>query len=245
MNNQSDSHSMSTSNVRPMTTIPSFSDDNFFNSPQTTTSPEAIPNGHLPTPPGTNEPEPKRPSPPQPQLSPTSGQPSNSHLNPRSCTTCRKRKVRCDKRHPCANCTKASIECIFPGPGRAPRRSRKPPDSELLARLRRLEGVVQSLGKGAEEAAEEHNDADAADGASPISVEDGEENEPKKEDAEKAHSRFIAHMTENLATKAPNPDEKLVKEFGRLVVEDGRSRYVSNKFWSSLGEEVSNVDVFK
>ena len=240
MNNPSDSLSMATFGSQPMTTIPSFSDDNFFNSPQTTTSPEAIPNVHLPTPPGTNESEPKRPSPPQPQLSPTSGQPPSSHLNPRSCTTCRKRKVRCDKRHPCANCTKASIECIFPGPGRAPRRSRKPPDSELLARLRRLEGVVQSLGKGADEA-EEHHDADAADGPSPISIENGDEDGCKKEDSEKAPTRFMAHMAENSATKVPDPDEKLVKEFGRLVVEDGRSRYVSNKFWSSLGEEVGRL----
>ena len=67
-------------------------------------------------------------------------------LNPRSCTTCRRRKVRCNKRNPCSNCTKAGIECIFPAPGRAPRKAKKPADTELLARLRRLEGVVQTLG---------------------------------------------------------------------------------------------------
>ena len=33
----------------------------------------------------------------------------------------------------------------------------------------------------------------------------------------------------------------VAKEFGRLVVEDGRSRYVSNKFWSSLSEEVMEM----
>ena len=31
----------------------------------------------------------------------------------------------------------------------------------------------------------------------------------------------------------------MIKEFGRLVVDEGRSRYVSNKFWNSLSEEVS------
>ena len=71
---------------------------------------------------------------------------SATGLNPRSCVTCRRRKVRCNKENPCSNCVRAGIECVFPGPGRAPRRSRKPPDAELLARLKRLEGVVTSLG---------------------------------------------------------------------------------------------------
>ena len=33
----------------------------------------------------------------------------------------------------------------------------------------------------------------------------------------------------------------MIEEFGRLVVEEGRSRYVSNKFWTSLGEEVAEM----
>src|SRR5436190_11438545 len=70
---------------------------------------------------------------------------TSQQLNIRSCITCRRRKVRCDKQRPCSNCVKARVECIFPGPGRAPRKSKKSPDRELLARLRRLEGVVQSL----------------------------------------------------------------------------------------------------
>ena len=32
-----------------------------------------------------------------------------------------------------------------------------------------------------------------------------------------------------------------VKEFGRLVVDEGRSRYVSNSFWASLSEEVTEL----
>ncbi|RMZ73014.1 C6 transcription factor [Pyrenophora seminiperda CCB06] len=73
---------------------------------------------------------------------PSSGSPTP---NPRSCVTCRRRKVKCDKQNPCSNCVRARIECVFPGPGRAPRKSRKPADAELLERLRRLEGVVTSL----------------------------------------------------------------------------------------------------
>jgi len=35
---------------------------------------------------------------------------------------------------------------------------------------------------------------------------------------------------------APN---KFENEFGRLVIDEGRSRYVSNRLWASLGDEVS------
>ena len=156
----------------------------------------------------------------------TGPQPSSSagaSLNPRSCVTCRKRKVRCDKRHPCANCTKANNECIFPGPGRAPRRSRKPPDTELLARLRRLEGVVKNMGKDPEE------EVESADNASKSGADDGP---IANKDPGCDNSEFFDHLKQN------DPSEKLAKDFGRLVIEEGRSRYVSNKFWTALSEEV-------
>jgi hypothetical protein len=68
-----------------------------------------------------------------------------------------KPKVRCDKHMPCSNCRRAQIPCIFPAPGRAPRRPRpkdpnaptKQPSSEreleLMKRLRKLEGIVEEL----------------------------------------------------------------------------------------------------
>ena len=152
-----------------------------------------------------------------------------SSLNPRSCVTCRKRKVRCDKRHPCINCNKAGIECIFPGPGRAPRRSRKPPDSELLARLRKLEGVVKDMGKEIE--LEEEDGAEREIGK-PIVI----SGTLAEKDPGCSTSRFFNHLNQKDDEKGT---AKLVKDFGRLVVGEGRSRYVSNKFWTSLSEEVT------
>jgi len=58
---------------------------------------------------------------------------------------------------PCSNCRRAQIPCIFPAPGRAPRRPRpKDPNApgkqgsserelELIKRLRKLEGIVEEL----------------------------------------------------------------------------------------------------
>ncbi|KAJ2897442.1 transcriptional regulatory protein [Zalerion maritima] len=81
----------------------------------------------------------------------------SGQLNPRSCVTCRRRKVRCDKQMPCSNCRRAHSACVFPAPGRAPRRPRPrdpnaPPkqgsterEAELMRRLRKLEGIVEEL----------------------------------------------------------------------------------------------------
>ena len=33
-----------------------------------------------------------------------------------SCLECRRRKLKCDKSHPCTNCTKASRDCLFLAP---------------------------------------------------------------------------------------------------------------------------------
>ncbi|KAI4140836.1 MAG: hypothetical protein LQ341_003683, partial [Variospora aurantia] len=156
--------------------------------------------------------------------------------NPRSCVTCRKRKVRCDKRHPCSNCNKAAIECVFPGPGRAPRRSRKPPDAELLARLRRLEGVVQHLGKNIDEEPEKSEEVVQDE---PVDDDHGTETDTQPVKQEKKIPKGCGMFN------GPEPPKKSVdgvtKEFGRLVVDEGRSRYVSNKFWSSMSEEIAEM----
>lgn len=150
--------------------------------------------------------------------------------NPRSCTTCRKRKVRCDKKNPCASCLKTGSVCVFPGPGRAPRRSRKPQDAELMARLKRLEGVVQSLNN------------------MPPSEGEVEPQGPAVQDKANNCLSTLENLENGgcLARKIltnDSPPPGLVKEFGRLSVEGGRSAYVSNRFWVSLSEEVSEQGI--
>ncbi len=138
---------------------------------------------------------------------------STSHLNPRSCVTCRRRKVRCNKENPCSNCTRAGIECVFPGPGRAPRKSRKPPDAELLARLKKLEGVVTSLGAQVDENGTLHT--------------------AHKTDGQTHHA---SDSPENQAGEGHR--NSIDRHLGRLVINEDRSRYVSNQFWASMGDEV-------
>ena len=150
----------------------------------------------------------------------------SAHLNQRSCVTCRRRKVRCDKIHPsCTNCNKAGIECIFPGPGRAKRKTRKPQDAELLARLKKLEGVIQNLGAQVEE------DKSPLRGPGVMPSIQGE---------------LESHREESLRQNGETDPKRsnstgVDKQLGRLVINEGRSRYVSNAFWASMGDEVQDL----
>ncbi|KAH8721544.1 fungal-specific transcription factor domain-containing protein [Phaeosphaeriaceae sp. PMI808] len=162
------------------------------------------------------------------------GRPSNGGgltLNLRSCVTCRRRKVKCDKKQPCSNCVRSKIECSFPGPGRAPRRTKKPQDAELLERLRRLEGVVSSLNAQVEEheqeaAAEREHHSSTSDSACPYG------NGNTKSNASPGNTNHVAIDT---------TVEGLESRFGRLVIEKGRSRYINNSFWASLNNEVEDL----
>lgn len=69
---------------------------------------------------------------------------------PRSCFECRRRKIRCDRLHPCNYCERNSIECVYPrveGPVR--RQSQQPgpsqPSQDVLGRLQALEQRVRHL----------------------------------------------------------------------------------------------------
>lgn len=169
---------------------------------------------------------------------------SAAGLNPRSCVTCRRRKVKCDKRNPCGNCVKQHIECVFPRPGRAPRKTKKPPDTELLARLRRLEGVVQKLGRGGAEG----GDDGALDTGSASAGPAGSSGTPT-EDHRSPSVPDIPEAPPSLSNPTDNPrfnknygasagTLRIDKEMGKLVVGEGKSRYVSNTFWASLTDEV-------
>ena len=181
-------------------------------------------------------------------------------LNPRSCVTCRKRKVKCDKTHPCTNCKRARIDCIYPAPGRAPRKVRKigeGRDKELLERLRRLEGVVKNLGVEVPEGGDfkDTNSEAASDGKA---VADSGRRAVSGDAAQSKDSTAVPQSDLKRRWTAsyadgPGPDEsqsrwmeetangRLEYRFGRLVVNEGKSRYINNSFWANLSNEVEDL----
>lgn len=175
-------------------------------------------------------------------------------LNPRSCVTCRKRKVKCDKIHPCSNCNRAHIECVFPSPGRAPRKARKlgeGRDKELLERLRRLEGVVK--GMGVEVPANEKTsgkDDSAAEAEGVAITSNGENADVQKETNGNTEGETKKSWAEKFYDVDHQDRTKWVEEqqqgrfenrFGRLVVNEGKSRYINNSFWANLSNEVEDL----
>ena len=77
-------------------------------------------------------------------------------------------------------------------------------------------------------------DLESAENASRSAVDDLANKDPGNDNS---------HYFDHLKQQDEQGPEKLVKDFGRLVIEDGRSRYVANKFWTALSEEV-NAPIF-
>jgi hypothetical protein len=62
-----------------------------------------------------------------------------------ACVYCQKRKVKCDRKDPCANCVKSRVNCIPTAPV-LHRRKRRYPERELLDRLRKYEELLRRNG---------------------------------------------------------------------------------------------------
>ncbi|KAH8679721.1 fungal-specific transcription factor domain-containing protein [Tricladium varicosporioides] len=226
-----------------------------FSVPNTTTSPTSISQ----TSPGDTS-SPTAAKPPQnPIHSPEqrkASHPAPHGLSARSCVTCRRRKVKCDKQEPCSNCVKAGSQCIFPAPGRAPRRPRvggtgsSEREAELLKRLRRLEGVVEELSGQVE--IEAVKNSPASDTSS--LPKDGESSEASS----KIHNVRVVGMDEgsgatkkewitrawHMGTGPPKTDfglNRVEAGIGRLVIDEGKSRYMSHPFWSQITDEVTEI----
>lgn len=58
-----------------------------------------------------------------------------------ACVSCQQRKVKCDRKFPCANCLRQRIQCV-PATQTRPRK-RRFPERELLNRLKRYEELLR------------------------------------------------------------------------------------------------------
>lgn len=168
---------------------------------------------------------------------------------PRSCTTCRSRKVRCDKKSPCSNCRRAGIACVLPTTDKTPRWAYRierhghattaSPSAvgsgrtaagagggpggvtQVLSRLNSLEGLIKELSGQIELQSHSKAASEASPGAGGGSSSSpvGAGASPDSNDGGVAGSQ---------------------KQFGRLVVDEARqSRYVGTGFWTRINDEVS------
>ena len=80
-----------------------------------------------------------------------------------SCVLCQQRKVRCDRRKPCANCVKANVECKVVPPQPPRRRRKKPHERDLIDRLKKYEALLAQHGVNFEPIADDFKASDNAD----------------------------------------------------------------------------------
>jgi hypothetical protein len=137
--------------------------------------------------------------------------------------------VRCDRQNPCSHCSKGGLECAFPVSGRTPTRrhdqiipaSSRQKQTELLTRLRRLEGILGSLGiQDGEEAGQQIRD--------PVGTRPGHLG---------TTTMAGRHPTPPLKNEEP-PSQQIAQEFGRLIVSDEGTTYVGNHIWNFVIDEV-------
>ncbi|KAG7137273.1 Bikaverin cluster transcription factor bik5 like protein [Verticillium longisporum] len=131
-----------------------------------------------------------------------------------NCLTCRRRKVRCDRRSPCSQCAKAGLDCAFPTSGRVPTRRDGAPASssrdrnqDLLARLNRLEGLLRHIG------VQPDDPAPSDDGLHPQAT----------------------------AAEPRSDDEALTQSVGSMFVSEDDTIYIPSRFWRHISEEVTNL----
>lgn len=89
-----------------------------------------------------------------PSTAPSPAAPHHHHPSPAkhrvlACITCQQRKVRCDRKSPCANCVRSRVQCVPAALAPRPRR-RRFPEQELLERLRHYEELLRNNGVGFE-----------------------------------------------------------------------------------------------
>lgn len=59
-----------------------------------------------------------------------------------ACVLCQQRKIKCDRRFPCANCSKSQAQCV-PATLAQRRRKRRSPEQVLLQRLQKYEELLR------------------------------------------------------------------------------------------------------
>ena len=137
-----------------------------------------------------------------------------------TCVSCRQRKVKCSKTHPCVACDRSGLSCVFPDRARLPRgrkRGSKATNGEILKRLNKLEELLaQSKSTQEGEAGQNSQDGESA-GRTP------ETNSPKNDNPSRTGS---IGGKENKAA-------------GKEEGAGGLDRYLGSQFWNSLSNEVS------
>ncbi|RDI89805.1 hypothetical protein Vi05172_g404 [Venturia inaequalis] len=157
---------------------------------------------------------------------------------PLSCGPCRHRKLKCNRGHPCDNCTKRGDldSCSYASPG-ARKKSSTPngaagtPD-EMQNRIDRLEGLVLSLmTNGSQSAGPAAASAAIAGAGSSMSG------------SSQGFPRDVDSIQEEPEGNESEVDQ-VTKSIGIMKVDSGRNIFASEAHWYSILAEISEVKTY-
>ncbi|KAH6955629.1 hypothetical protein BKA56DRAFT_603369 [Ilyonectria sp. MPI-CAGE-AT-0026] len=163
----------------------------------------------------------------------------------RNCLCCKERKVHCDRRLPCSNCTKAHRDCVFPTTGRIlrqPRRVRPEPTTmtrrqmDLVDQIRRLEDMVGHLharynGKQTDQ------EEECTKKETPIREDMYQAEDGSYIDTPSDSGLGSSLLLRQRRLKPPGGLPKV----GIMVHEDRGRLYIGDRFWATLQQELDAI----
>ena len=152
----------------------------------------------------------------------------------RSCIACRRRKIKCDRNQPCAYCVKIRVQCVYP----VEEGKKQPNDNDVLSRLKRIERSLARL-----ETTQSHDNANSRIRPATPGSNENTDSLTRQEDA-------LSHDGTSQPQPNRTPDQEVQGRSvqttpggsGKLVVEEGDTRYVNGSFWVDLEEEAADRD---
>ncbi|KAF9638552.1 hypothetical protein BFW01_g9449 [Lasiodiplodia theobromae] len=156
-----------------------------------------------------------------------------------SCLECRRRKLKCDKLHPCTNCTRFSRDCVFLAPAL---------DAASQLRLAEIKEKMGSLERTLEEDIARKNESRARSSSRPGSKLPGLEDVSGEEDASELEEERGLEPTPLAIEDAPYDDnmcdDNLVDlgvQFGRMRITERIGGFVRPKLAQELTEALKEV----
>jgi hypothetical protein len=155
---------------------------------------------------------------------------------PPSCFVCRRRKVKCDKKQPCENCSKMGTACIFPTTSK---KRLLPPSPELLKTLQMLEKAVKALDPSMRQRLAEHTSESRGPQRATGVV---QLNNPPSSDSRSETALSFIQNTKSADNEAAEPLAPLIRQSsasgGRLIRDQGKETYLKASFWDAFNSNV-------
>ncbi|KAK5053761.1 hypothetical protein LTR84_001722 [Exophiala bonariae] len=147
----------------------------------------------------------------------------------RSCIACRRRKIKCDRNQPCAYCVRIRVQCIYP----VEEPKKQPDDNDVLSRLKRIESSLARL----EATHSSNNKSLRVNQATTRSHDDT----ALLQEGARSHEN-VSHTYQEGTSDQELQHEKVQTTpggSGKLVVEEGDTRFVNGSFWADLEEDAT------